>query len=271
MLLLRRFRPGSAPSHGAVGRVLVVLRWPLGLLRVSWRYLWRTTPIHRSGEPGGPEDMPAPLPDDILDDRVQTASEGVGPLLHRRYSAFAAGSEMTPEEVMRHFREDPNWSTPGDMAVFAKTSGEPGDMLVGDEYVVRMPGPYNGPVRVVARDVARVRMATLTGHLEAGQIEFRARREAGGLRFEIESWARSGDRLSHVLYNYLRLAKEIQLNLWVETCMTVVRRTGGRLRGGVDVHTRTIDPDAFTRYAAAATASAGSPVTAGSRRPPTTS
>lgn len=245
-----------------------MLGWPLGLLRVTWRYLWRTTPVHRSGEPGGPEDVPAPLPDDLVDERTQTASDGVGPLLHRRYSVFAEKPQMTPEEVMRHFREEPNWSTPGDVAVFVKTRGEPGDMRLGEEYVVRMPGPYNGPVRVVGRDATRIRLATLAGHLEAGQIEFRTRGEADGLRFEIESWARSGDRLSHLLYNHLRLAKEIQLTLWVETCLTVAARSGGRLRGGATVHTRTLDPDAFVRYGdEGATGRGGTPATAGTGTP----
>ena len=50
--------------------------------------------------------------------------------------------------------------------------------------------------------------------------------------FEIESWARSGDRVSHLLYNKLLLAKEIQLNLWTETCLGVARNSGGRLQGG---------------------------------------
>ena len=61
------------------------------------------------------------------------------------------------------------------------------------------------------------------------------------LVFEIESWARPGDRVSHLLYNKLLLAKEIQLNLWTETCLGVVRNSGGRLQGGVRVHTRRVD------------------------------
>ncbi|MGQ0574357.1 MAG: DUF1990 family protein [Pseudonocardia sp.] len=274
MGLLRRFRPGATTSDGAVGRILVVVRWPLGILLVSWRYLWRTTPVHRDERPGGPDDMPPPLPPGTVDGRVQRATDGVGPLLHRRYAALAAGTRMTPEEVMRCFREDPNWSTPGDVAIFAKTRGEPECMEVGDEYVVRMPGPYNGPVRIVARDATSVRMATLRGHLEAGQIEFRARPADGGLRFEIESWARSGDRASDLLYNHLLLAKEIQLDLWLETCLTVVARTGGRLRGGVDVRTRRVDEAGLARNSAAtdsaATDSAGNPGTAGTGRPPRT-
>ena len=105
-----------------------------------------------------------------------------------------------------------------------------------------MPGPWDGPVRVVHRTPTSFRFATLAGHLEAGQIEFRAcaRGRSGWCVFEIESWARPGDRVSHLLYNRLLLAKEIQLNLWTETCLGVARSTGGRLRGGVRVHTRRV-------------------------------
>ena len=48
-------------------------------------------------------------------------------------------------------------------------------------------------------------------------------------------------RVSHLLYNKLLLAKEIQLNLWTETCLGVVRNSGGRLQGGVRVHTRRVE------------------------------
>ena len=129
------------------------------------------------------------------------------------------------------------------MFVKAKEDGDSlGEMEVGDEYVVRMPGPWDGPVRVVHRTPTSFRFATLPGHLEAGQIEFRARCEDGPSSvFEIESWARPGDRVSHLLYNKLLLAKEIQLNLWTETCLGVARNSGGRLQGGVRVHTRRVD------------------------------
>ena len=96
---------------------------------------------------------------------------------------------------------------------------------------------------MVNRTPTSFRFVTLSGHLEAGQIEFRARREGDELVFEIESWARPGDRVSHLLYNKLLLAKEIQLNLWAETCLGVARDSGGRLQGGIRVRTRRVaDP-----------------------------
>ena len=81
-----------------------------------------------------------------------------------------------------------------------------------------MPGPWDGPVRVAAAGPTGFSFVTLDGHLEAGRIDFRTRRDPDHpemLRFDIESWARPGDRLSHVLYNTLRVAKEVQFNMVV--------------------------------------------------------
>jgi len=235
-------RPGSLWE-----RTGIVLRWPIGLLLITWRYLWRITPVHRLDEDGGPEDLPAALPDDVDAEGVQGLADGYGP--HRRYAVRVAGPRLGPEQVVGQLAARPNSAAPEDAAVFVKSRGDGGAMEVGDEYVVRMPGPWDGPVRVVARTPTSFRFATLDGHLEAGQIEFRARCEPGEqgddeLVFEIESWARPGDRFSHVLYNHLLLAKEIQLNLWTETCLGVVEGSGGRLVGGVRVHTRRVDEPA---------------------------
>jgi Domain of unknown function (DUF1990) len=226
----------------------IVLRWPIGLALISWRYLWRVTPVYRRDEEGDAGDLPPPLPDGVGTDDVQWFADGHGPLLHRRYAVRIADSRIGPEQVVEQLAADPNSAAPEDAAVFVKArtaEGGGSDMAVGHEYVVRMPGPWDGPVRVVHRTPTSFRFATLTGHLEAGEIEFRARCEGDDLVFEIESWARPGDRASHLFYNKLLLAKEIQLNLWTETCLGVVRHSGGRLRGGVRVSTRRVtDPTA---------------------------
>jgi hypothetical protein len=79
---------------------------------------------------------------------------------------------------------------------------------------------------------------TLAGHLEAGQIEFRAADEDGELEFAIESWARSGDRLSNLLYHHLRMAKEVQLHMWTSFLERVAALAGGRITGGIEIVSR---------------------------------
>jgi hypothetical protein len=218
----------------------LVLRWPIGMALVSWRYLWRTTALHRWEGEGGDADYPPELPPAVVDDAVQRVADGVGPLLHRRYRVRIRGSRCTPEELMRTFVGDLNAVVPSEVAFFRQLRGADGPPEVGDDYLVRMPGPWDGPVRVIRTDANSLRLATLRGHLEAGQIEFRARRDGDGLTFEIESWARAGDWLSHIAYNYLRLAKEIQLNMWTHCCLRTCKIAGGRPDGGVWITTHRV-------------------------------
>ena len=225
---------------GLTHRAAIVLRWPLGLARVSWRYMWRTTPMHRTEAVVDASEQPWTVPDELVDDDLQRIEDGVGPLVHRRYAVLIADASPPPEQVIGRFAGDPNCGAPAEVALFEKVRGAEGEMRVGDEFLIRMPGPWDGPVRVIGLGPASFRLATLRGHLEAGQIEFRCRTEDGGLLFEIESWARSGDRLSNVLYTRVGLAKEIQLNLWVETCLRLARDVGGRPRGGVQIETHRV-------------------------------
>jgi hypothetical protein len=149
---------------------------------------------------------------------------------------------MTPSALIDLVSVRLNQASP-EMAVFRKTRGAQGTLRQGDEFVVRMPGPWDGPVRVVRRDEASFRLATLDGHLEAGEIEFRAETDGDALRFEIESWARAGDWLSALLYNKLRLAKEVQLNMWSHFCVRAAGLSGGRPQGGITIRTRWVPWD----------------------------
>ena len=224
-------------------RLRTVLGWPAGIAVVSWRYLWRTIPLHRSEEAGTRADLPDLAYDTTgFADRVQPLAAGVGPLLHRLYRVRITGTSMSPSDLMDRVSGRLNQASP-EMAKFRKTRGAPGALRQGDEFVVRMPGPWDGPVRVVRRDEASFRLATLDGHLEAGEIEFRAETDGDGLRFEIESWARAGDRMSALLYNNLRLAKEIQLNMWSHFCVRAARMADGRPQGGITIRTRWVPWD----------------------------
>lgn len=219
-------------------RLRTVLGWPVGLAAVSWRYLWRTTPLHRSEETGTQADLPESVDGDseVADGR-QGLDQGTGPLLHRSYAVRIEGSSMSPASLIDTVAARLNRASP-EMAVFRKTRGAEGSLRRGDEFVVRMPGPWDGPVRVIRRDAASFRLATLDGHLEAGEIEFRAESAGDALTFVIESWARAGDRLADLLYNRLRLAKEIQLNMWSHFCIRTAALAGGRPRGGITIRTR---------------------------------
>ena len=219
-------------------RLRTAARWPLGVALTSWRYTWRTTPFHRS-EVGGslPEDAPPPL---RPGEELQPPEAGVGPLFHRVYRARIRDSSLSPERVIAEMTSDLDRVAPTEFASFNKVLGGEGIMAVGDEYVVRMPGPWDGPVRVVERTPTSFRFATLDGHLEAGQIEFSARTTAdagvpdrvlgAGGRPALESPVRPA------AHEQRGTAAHVDVG-----ARALAMLTGGRLTGGIEIRTRRVD------------------------------
>jgi hypothetical protein len=233
-----------SPVDGNVSagrRVATMMVWPFGIALTSWHYMWRTTPMHRCERPGTRSDVPPPLPESLRPDDLQQPADGAGPLFHRRYEARIRDPRLTPEELIELLGRDPNCASPTEFARFHKVRGSAERLLPNDELLVHMPGPWNGPIRVAEVTPTSFRYATLKGHLEAGQIAFSAADDGGELLFRIESWARSGDRLSNLLYEHLRMAKEVQLHMWSSFLERAAEVAGGRLRGGIEIETRRIE------------------------------
>lgn len=227
-------------------RWLVTASWPVGVALTSWDYMWRTTPMRRRETArSSPASPPALLeyPPDVSRERVQGHDAGCGPLFHRLYRTRMRETEVTPEQLMRMVKSDLNRAAPTKFARFQVIEGDRGQLEVGDEYIVRMPGPWDGPVRVVEAGPRSFRLATLTDHLEAGQIEFRARADQETLVFEIESWARSSSRLVNLLYHRLRMAKEVQAHMWISFLERVVKLAGGRMTGGIEITTERLEAE----------------------------
>ncbi|MFN2477720.1 MAG: DUF1990 family protein [Pseudonocardiaceae bacterium] len=225
----------------------ILFRWSLGMGLVSWRYLWQTTPLHRTVQVGDLHDLPPPLPEHCIDERNQPLERGTGPLFHRVFTVRIDGATMTAQELISTLATDLNQAVPSEVTSVDKDSD---DLAVGDDLVVRMPGPWDGPVRVVERTETSFRFATLLNHMEAGQIEFRARPRGSSLQFEIEAWARPGCPIVNLLYTHLGLAKEIQLNMWVRCCLGAADVAGGRVRDGVTINTRVVEESQWRQPAA---------------------
>jgi hypothetical protein len=196
-------------------RLRTATRWPVGIVLTSWRYMWRTTPYHRSEVNGAlPGDAPPEIAPGVTRDELQI--DGAGPLFHRVYRARIRETEVAPEALIAAIVADLDRVAPSEFASFNKVLGDDGVMAVGDEYVVRMPGPWDGPVRVVERTPASFRFATLDGHL-------------------------AGDWLSNLLYDRLRMSKEVQLHMWTSVIERVAELAEGRLTGGIEIRTRRVD------------------------------
>ncbi len=232
----------STAVAGTVGRLA---HWGSDMATTAVRYSMQRIPLYRRdrrSDDSDPPDLERELPGDPA--TLQRAREGLGPLFHRTYWIAVTDEVLTGEELISYILEEPNRVTPTEMARFETLDGQPARNLeVGDELIVRLPGPWNGPVRVVARTPTSFRFATLQGHMEAGEIEFRTNTDPRGfLEFRIESWARSGDPLFHLLYERLPIGRELQQHMWSQFCRRVAAVSGGVRMSNPACTTHRYDP-----------------------------
>ena len=126
-------------------RLRTILGWPAGIAVVSWRYMWRTIPLHRSEESGTRADLPDLAYDTSeFADQHQPLDAGVGPMLHRSYAVRIVGSSMTSPALIDLVSAKLNQASP-EMAVFRKTRGAHSALRQDDEFIVRMQGRGMGP------------------------------------------------------------------------------------------------------------------------------
>lgn len=220
-------------------RLVRALRRPADMARASWRYLGALPVVTRSYDVS--TDPTPPLDDPADVEELQPMSAGTGPILERSYRARLIETTVTAERLMELISEDLNRASKTGVADFIDRRVTDGRAGVGSEYRIDMPGPWNPAVRVIDRTPTSLRLATLKGHIEAGQIELRASADdtggGRGLVFEIHSVARAADHLFSLLYNRVGLTREMQLYMWVNVCRSVGRLSGGRLDGKIQLRT----------------------------------
>ncbi len=216
-----------------------IVGWTVGLPFASWRYLSRETDIHREEinvcwpPDGFPADDGSPTD---AQQSIQRASAGCGPAFHRCYRVHVKRPVLSAAELMAVIQNDPNVACPLEVARFERAQ-DAGSLSIGEKIRVRLPGPWNGPVSVIGLSDRSFRLATHRGHMEAGEIEFRARDVSDGLIFEIESWARSSNRVFDFLYDRLAIGRELQLDMWSHFLERATQVSGGVASGNIDVLT----------------------------------
>jgi hypothetical protein len=235
--------------------VLRVLRDPLRVVRSGVDYLRLTRTVDRFEGPGSVRgDLPPALPSDIERDELQHPSEGVGPLLHRCYVMQLRDAQLSAAALIAAFGDRPNRASPQPLADFDKVQGEYGTLRVGDEFTIRIPGPWDGPVRVIEVHSTGFGFVTLDGHLEAGRIRFSARDLAPGrLEVRIEAWARGGDQLSNWLFDRIGINKEVQLHMWTSVLEGLRELAQGQYDGPIQATTKRVDAADLALHATAAT------------------
>jgi hypothetical protein len=183
-------------------------------------------------------------------DAEQPAATGSGPWLERRYYIDVVRPHLTPAQLMAQVQADLPHFSPELLANFKKESGaEHTSLRVGDEFSIKILGPWNGSVRVTSVSSSSFEFITLEGHPEAGRIRFEAHPLDGrpdALRFEISSRARSRDGLVAFAYDTIGGGLLMQKATWVEFCRRVAAACGGQTLADVVVETERHTPDGST-------------------------
>ena len=173
---------------------------------------------------------------------LQREEWGYGPHFIRRYSVMVHTPKVRGSELMRRLQADINNFSPQQNACFTKSRGEPSVMAVGDVFDIRICGPNDGTVVVTEVTESSFTFHTLKGHPEAGEITCSIGHEGDGLRFRIESHARSKDMLVHLMYHTLGIGKYKQGETWTHFCNVVADVAGGE-SDGVQVTTYRCEND----------------------------
>lgn len=181
----------------------------------------------------------------------QPAATGSGPLLERRYFIDVVRPRRTPVQLMSEVQADLPSFSPELLADFERKGGQEGPLKAGDEFHIKILGPWNGCVRVTDVAATFFEFVTLEGHPEAGRIRFEAHyldESPDTLRFEIRSSARSRDGVVAFVYDTIGGGKLMQEATWTEFCRRVAAASGGQALGDVTVETYRHDESGQTQH-----------------------
>ena len=210
------------------------IRWRLGrrlLRRTGWivgaplaifRFMRQDIPLRELSGPGAAWPLPPEEPD-----REHAEESGVGALAHRVYGTVLRECVLPAERVIRIIAADPNVIAPTEVLRFERKSEGVRDLREGDELLIRMAGPWNGPVRVTRRWEHGFRLAALRGNAQVGQVELRARDDGDGMVVEIQTRARAAGVWFYLLER-VGLVGRMQAYTWAEMLQKSAQLAGGR-------------------------------------------
>lgn len=179
----------------------------------------------------------------LIDEDVQFAADGTGPLLQRDYWAVIQGCRVEPKEVVEFIRSRFHQLAPEGLVRFANDSHPDGPLCVGDSMTVRI--RMARKCRVLVTDINDLSMTivTVNGHPESGKITFGSyRNDRGDVIFHIRSRVRSSS-IWH-LAGFLSVGDSMQTNTWTDFIDRLANCVGCGIVGPIHADKKKVDEEA---------------------------
>ncbi len=223
----------ASPTGGTIRsrlgrRLLRRTGWLVGAPLAIFRFLRQDIPLRELPGPGTAWPLPPAEPS-----RANTEETGVGARAHRVYGAVLRDCVLPAERLIQIIATDPNVIAPTEVLRFERKGEGARDLREGDELLIRMAGPWNGPVRVTRRWENGFRLAALRGHAQVGQFELRARDGDGDgdgdgqIAMEIQTRERAAG-LWFYLLERIGLVGRMRAYTWAEMLQKSAQLAGGR-------------------------------------------
>ncbi|MFI5230069.1 MAG: DUF1990 family protein [Gemmatimonadales bacterium] len=168
----------------------------------------------------------------------QLPSEGTGSMRHRRFSVDLHGGRLDADALFDYLKVHFIELLPpamGTAAASGNASTAPARIAVGQTVTLDIPLRGQAQVRVAEASERRLTMLTVAGHPIAGAVRFMVDPLPGGVRFEIDVYARPASAVDQVL---LRAGDWLQRESW----MTMARNVAAAA-GVPDAEVRTVDEE----------------------------
>jgi uncharacterized protein YbjT (DUF2867 family) len=174
--------------------------------------------------------------------REQLPSEGVGPLVHKRYWADIEGSFFRAGALRDVFRRSLAQVMPFETT---QENGPITNLKKNQTFTVML--PLRGALSMRVEDITpdRITCATLEGHPLAGLLTFDFLERGAQVRFETGVHARGADTVDALLL--ATIGELLQDANWMAVVERVVKLSGGRAPAGAQMLITTLDDEEATK------------------------
>jgi hypothetical protein len=154
--------------------------------------------------------------------------QGFGQLWQKTYRVRLSGAQMTPQDVIRYWKEHLPELMPADSRFYPSLSGvKPGEVVLINASLPGMPGgvPVSTGVMILYADDEMFTVMTPAGHPESGFNTFSSYADAGETIAQIQSLARANDPIYEFGFRFLGGATQ-QEKIWRSVLMALAARCG---------------------------------------------